>query len=187
MSEQVTQARLLQSAPWLQTIGGRVFDYENLDANEFDADEAAVVLSRTPRFFGHTRWPYTVAQHSVLVARLSGSLPSLLHDVAEVWIGDMIAPLKHYLKSYGDNSYATLENRILAWVARVHNFPSIDFHSETIHFLDMQALATEARDVMLAAPKPWIDLPTPWLQRIEPWEPSYARDEWLRLYEELRR
>lgn len=188
-----TTNNMTMLSPWMQTLRGNAFDFDDLDSNIFDAEEVATVLSRLHRFGGHTRWPYTVAQHSVLVSRrartdymLANPLAALLHDVAESFIGDMIAPLKGYLKSYGDNSYATLENRILSWVARVHDFPSIDFHSDRIRFLDLQALATEARDVMISPPpREWIKLPTPWLQRIEPWESSYARDAWLGLYREL--
>lgn len=181
---------------WIQTLSGRVFDFENLDSNVFDPEEVATVLSRTPRFAGHTKWFYSVAQHCVLVSRQFDdphhnahafyrklTLAALLHDATEAFIGDVSALLKNLLLSKGNEELDDLEHRIWQWIADQHEFSSMIYHE--IKPRDRAALATEARDLLLPPPQPWIELPSPWPERIEPWSQEYARDEWLRVYREL--
>lgn len=175
-------------APWMQTLTGRVFDFENLAVNVFDKHEVASGLAREGRYGNQCKWPYTVAQHSVLVARnvwwSERRLVALLHDVAEVWLGDMIGPLKAYLRSKDNHAYHALERQIQRWAAHEHSLDSTWFYEGDVDFQDKRALATEYRDLMLPPPKPLIDLPNPWKERIEPWHSDYARDEWLGMYED---
>lgn len=170
-------------APWIQTLSGRAFDFVDMTANVWDEKEVATVLSRLPRFNGHSRWFYSVAQHSVLVARQCYGrrlkLPALLHDAPEAIIGDVSAPLKAYLE-IGSRGLKELEADIWNWVADVHEFAPESI--EEIKHEDWRALATEARDLMALKPRPWCPLPPPWEERIEPWCPEYARDEWLEMY-----
>lgn len=175
-------------APWIQTLGGRAFDFEDMPNNAFDQVEVASVLSRIPRFAGHTRWPYTVAQHCVLIARKfdddSLQLTGLLHDATKAFVGDISAPLKHWLKTYGGTTaLKDLERRIWNWIATDHRLdPAL---ISEIRDTDMAALATEARDLMHKPPRPWCKMPPPWPTRIEPWCSEYAKDQWLQVYYEL--
>lgn len=177
------------ATPWIQTLHGRAFDFEDMNSNEFSHQEIGGVLSRIPRFAGHSRWPYTVAQHSVLVSRCffdwEDRLAGLLHDVPEVFVGDISAPLKYWLKSHGGTSaLSELEGRIWDWVAVNAGLRGYDL-GKCVKFVDRQALATEARDLMQRPPKPWIELPHPWKERIDPWHPDYAKDVWIWEYEAL--
>ena len=87
---------------WLQTASGRAFDLLNPSPADVDFDDISLALSRVPRFGGHTRRPYSVAQHSVLVAELLESaghpghvvLQGLLHDATEAYVMDLPRPLK---------------------------------------------------------------------------------------------
>ncbi len=173
-------------APWIQLISGRAFDFECMANNVWDPAEIATVLSRTLRFAGHSRWPYTVAQHSVLVARRFSSgrrqMVALVHDAPEVFIGDISAPLKAYLGG-ANSDLASLEWRIWEWIAGIHGWIP-EFISQ-VEAEDLRALATEARDVMLDPPRAWLELPDPWPQFIEPWHADYARDVWLHTYSEI--
>lgn len=181
---------VVKVAPWIQTVKGRAFDFEDIENNAFDQEEVACVLSRIPRFAGHTKWAYSVAQHCVLVARrvdaINGEfrLAALLHDATEAFVGDISAPLKQWLKTTGGTTaFKSLEGRIWEWIAGDHGLhPRL---LESVRELDMAALATEARDLMEKPPRPWCKLPEPWPDRIEPWSSEYARDEWLREYYEL--
>lgn len=172
-------------APWIQTLNGRAFDFEDMPQNKWDHVEVATILSRIPRFAGHTRWPYTVAQHCVLVSRCfkdrEDRLAAVLHDATEAFIGDISAPLKHWLRDYGGSTaLKTLESRIWEWIADKHYLNEYDLTK--IRYEDMAALSTEARDLMATHPRPWCAMPPPWGQRIEPWCAEYARDQWLRAY-----
>lgn len=173
-------------AAWIQTLYGYAFDFDCMDHNVFDPEEVAEILSRTLRFSGHTKWPFSVAQHSVLMMREQDDgvdrLVALLHDVPEVFIGDITAPLKHYLRA-GSPDLADLEQRIWEWIASIHGFPPE--YKDCIRESDLRALATEARDLMESPPRPWIPLPRTRETRVEPWLQAYARDEWLRCYAAL--
>ena len=65
-------------------------------------EDLAHALANKCRFTGHTRFHYSVAQHSVLVARLawrrgmSRDLQAwgLLHDATEAYLPDVASPLK---------------------------------------------------------------------------------------------
>ena len=87
-------------------LSGRRLDL--LDPSPFDIEieDIAHGLSRVARWNGQTSgdWPYSVAEHSVLVETLlhrlypdlslKWRLAALLHDAAEYVIGDMITPFK---------------------------------------------------------------------------------------------
>jgi 5'-deoxynucleotidase YfbR-like HD superfamily hydrolase len=64
----------------------------------------SVPLSHHVRFSGATRYPYTIAEHSVLVSNISRDLGhdtdvqlhALLHDAHEAFIGDLTTPFQKY-------------------------------------------------------------------------------------------
>jgi hypothetical protein len=73
-------------------INGAVRDLENLDEHAITVEGIAGALSRINRFNGQTPYPYSVAQHSVLVSHLvprTQALEALFHDAAEAFIGDL--------------------------------------------------------------------------------------------------
>lgn len=85
------------------TFSGKNFDPENPQPSQIDLLDIAVALSRISRFVGHTVFPYSVAQHSMLVAQLSPSvkrikLLALLHDADEAYTSDIPSPVKQLLK-----------------------------------------------------------------------------------------
>ena len=86
-------------------------------------DDIAHSLSLINRFGGHAPYPYSVAQHSLLVASV---LPDelkplgLLHDAAEAYIGDMVSPVKRGLSKYMD-----LDQRITRAILAKYNLPAI--------------------------------------------------------------
>lgn len=171
---------------WLQTLKGRVFYLEDMTRNVFDPMEVATSLAGIARFTRHTRWTYSVAQHSVLVARRPTAsrllrLAALLHDASEAFTGDMTAPVKAYLRSRGDVAFDELEDTIGQWIFKLHEIPI--YLADIVKHEDMRALATEARDLMAEPSRPWIKLVNPWDDKISPWTEDYARDAWLEMYE----
>ena len=85
-----------------QTLSGRIVDLNDPDPASIDLDDVATALSRIVRFNGHTKYPYSVAQHCFLGAahlhREGGigaarrALLFLLHDAHETYIGDIATP-----------------------------------------------------------------------------------------------
>lgn len=103
---------------------GRVaYQLGSEDAPGVTVRDIARSLSALNRFTGHTIQPYSVAKHSVYVARLlrrghvySLDLPmhyvalyGLVHDVAETVVQDLSAPLKLALGPDGLAAYKKIE------------------------------------------------------------------------------
>lgn len=91
--------------PEIVTWTGRKIDALNPKPEDFDVRDLARSLARIPRFAGHTRFPYSVAEHSVFVAqRCQGpdAFKALLHDASEALFLDVPSPLKKNLPFYRD-------------------------------------------------------------------------------------
>lgn len=130
--------------------------------------EIAHSLAQINRFNGHCSRPYSVAEHSLLVADLAlvmgasdeVQLAALLHDAHECITGDVSTPIKHVLGS----AWARFENRQAYNVAEHFRLlPVFREHDALIKFCDLTALATERRDLLpwnSALHEPWAILDT---------------------------
>ena len=114
-------------------------------------------LSRIPRFNGHTVKAYSVAEHSVMCARVAidYGLPDrqvrtvLMHDAAEAYIGDMVRPIKKQIVEYQ-------EIEAIVFAAIADKFV-LDTSPETMGLvteIDNAVLAAEARQ-LFPKPAPW--------------------------------
>lgn len=89
---------------WIQTNSIKKFDILNPRPEMVDINDIANSLSHLCRYNGHSNKMYTVAHHSVLVAKtleLMGESPEvvfwgLCHDFSEAYCGDMPYPLKSH-------------------------------------------------------------------------------------------
>lgn len=158
---------------------------------DYDVEEIAHALSNLCRFAGHTREFYSVAQHSVLVARevnerYDGQImlrAALLHDAAEAFCIDMPHPIKCMPEMAG---YRALIKRIERAIAE--QFGLVDFlASDAIKHADLVMLATEKRDLMNGHDfdEYWSGLPPPRRQRITPWDPEDAKMMFLDAWNEF--
>jgi 5'-deoxynucleotidase YfbR-like HD superfamily hydrolase len=107
---------------WQRMLSGRRLDLLDPSPLDVEIEDIAHGLARVARWNGQTRGPhiFSVAQHSILVARFTGALDpgisarwrlmALLHDAPEYVIGDIISPFK---AAVGE-TYKAVENRILA-------------------------------------------------------------------------
>lgn len=113
----------------IRTFTGKYLNVLDPMIDDIDIVDIAHALSHTPRFGGHTRYFYSVAQHSVNVAlnvfsRINNCrysdfdstfkfdllkasklqraivLKALLHDASEAYIGDIPSPIKSELTNY---------------------------------------------------------------------------------------
>ena len=87
------------------------FDILNPDPNLIDLEHIAISLGNQCRFTGLVEEFYSIAEHSINVAKClemyghdrSIVLAGLLHDAAETYISDLNTPLKTYIgKKYKD-------------------------------------------------------------------------------------
>jgi hypothetical protein len=148
-------------------------------------EDIAHALSQLNRFCGHSRKPYSVAEHSVRAAALvpkEDQLWALLHDAAEIYgINDLAAPLKN---THEFAFYRDVEERIQEVV--FERFGLLGDRPESVKLADLTMVSTEARDLMgVADPAAEWHLPPPLERRIVPWSPEVAEIRFLSLFERL--
>lgn len=76
---------------------GDVVNVVELVPEKIDIEDIAHVLSQCNRFAGRTPYPYSVAQHAVLVSYLTSkkhAYEGLHHDDTEAFVGDVISTFK---------------------------------------------------------------------------------------------
>ena len=165
---------------WIQTSSGQVFYPLDPRPEEIHIEDIAHSLSMQCRFLGHCRDFYSVAEHSVRVAR---ELPpelqkwGLLHDAAEAYLGDMVRPLKYHSGAMGD-LFRMYEAALMVAVCQAFELPIKE--PAEVRRMDNVLLMTEKRDLVKMKPKPWEDTEQPLPGIIDPWSPSYAKKEFLR-------
>tara|TARA_R100000049_G_C1953124_1_gene102802 strand:- start:1844 stop:2422 length:579 start_codon:yes stop_codon:yes gene_type:complete len=140
-----------RTSPWIQTYTGRKFYPLESREEDIDIADIAHALSLICRFAGHIRVFYSVAEHSVLVARITDIMSStddetkklwlraaLLHDAHEAYTNDITTPLK-----IGFPKLAETQNVIQGLIVKKFNLSGAD--SQLIKRADATALALEAR------------------------------------------
>lgn len=109
----------------IQTATGGHFNFDDPLSSDFNIMDIAHALSHIPRFAGHTRSFYSVAEHSTMVLdylekledQSEGELKisyetkmaALLHDAAEAFISDIPRPFKHRIPQIAEEEAKVLE------------------------------------------------------------------------------
>jgi len=169
---------------WLQTFTGRAFYPLDPRPEDVDIRDIAHALACTNRFNGHTRAPYSVAQHAVLVSFAAppwAAFAALHHDDSEAYIGDMIRPLKTEMPEF-QKIEAPLQAVIEQALGVDTSDPAI---REAVRLADNTLLAMEKRDLCSESPLPWGPLPEPLETRVVPWAWHIAEETFLRRHEQL--
>ncbi|MGB6054628.1 MAG: hypothetical protein WBG17_05250 [Burkholderiaceae bacterium] len=173
----------------IQTVSGRYVNLLEPDPESITITDIARALSLINRFGGHTRTPYTVAQHSILVAGImprEWQLHGLLHDAAEAYLGDMVQPLKHQPEM---RPFRERESVMQAAIYKSLGLSpcSPDGCHDAVRRADLTVLATERRDLMPPDAQPWVILTgiEPMHKRIRPMRPQVAEAEFLSRFKEL--
>src|SRR3990167_2440333 len=170
---------------WIQTYTGRVHDLEHPDPAHLDLRDIAHALSQINRFTGHTKKPYSVAQHCVLVSRMLSpelKLCGLMHDAAEAYIADINSPLKRLL----GESYASIEREHEQAIATRWGLPHP--WPLAVKVVDTRLMLTEVRDLLGPSPQAWqVDAEpyAPDVLTVVPWTAREAEERWLWAYDDL--
>lgn len=152
----------------LETVSGVMFDVINPTPEMVNLDDIAWSLSRQARFNGMTipLIPYSVAQHSINVAKRVGRetgnvaliKAALMHDAAEAYISDIPSPIKHIPELRPVIKAA--EEKILRVIFESFDLPwPKDDHWKIIEESDMYWRAVEAYQFMYSRGKDWEGLP----------------------------
>lgn len=163
--------------PWFQTYRGVMFHITNPSADELLFDDIAHALAYQCRFNGHTTAFYSIAQHSVLVARclseqfgethVAWLRTALFHDSAEAYMGDMVRPLK-----ITDAHFRRVEAQLEEVIAQRFNllFPM----PYLIKRADNAVLLAERNALMSPPPRPWSQTEEPYAGLDTYWPPETA-------------
>ncbi|MDB6452789.1 HD family hydrolase [Falsirhodobacter sp. 20TX0035] len=117
---------------WQRMLSGRRLDLLNPTPMDIEIEDIAHGLAFVARWNGQTLgdWPYSVAEHSLLVERIftrlqpeatkAEQLAALLHDAPEYVIGDMISPVKSAIGP----GYKELDLRLTTAIHRRFGLPA---------------------------------------------------------------
>lgn len=91
---------------WMQTYTGKVIEIANPKPEDIDIVDIAHALVRLCRYGGHVTTWYSVAGHSLAMAKFAETLTDqamlecLLHDATEAYLGDTISPVRKLLTDW---------------------------------------------------------------------------------------
>jgi hypothetical protein len=128
----------------IQTRTGVLIDVLNPSPGDFNLVDIGSALAKTNRFGGHTVEPYSVAQHSVIMAKLvpeEDRLWALMHDATEAYIGDLPKPIKNTLPAWDE-----MEGRIMGVIAEKYGL-TLPMPA-SVKEADVRLFLTEVRDLM---------------------------------------
>lgn len=186
---------------WQRMLSGRRLDLLDPSPLDIEIEDIAQGLSRVARWNGQTTGdhPFTVAQHSLVVADLCRALEpklpvrwelaALLHDASEYVIGDMISPFKTALGL----DYKAFEHRLEAAVHIRFGLPADlpETVSKLIKRADRACAYHEAVQIagfgqaearrLFTPPRKLLDL------TIEPAAPAATKDKFLARFARLYR
>ncbi|KKM77926.1 hypothetical protein LCGC14_1365080 [marine sediment metagenome] len=184
---------------------GFLFDFACPEEMVVDIRVIAHSLANVNRFNGHTRVPYSVAEHCVRMSYIEDGypgepLPNLLHDSAEAYLTDLCSPQKRnmYFGLGSDKSHLTftpfkeVEYDVLRTIYKKLGLMYDSSTEAATKKADLLILGMEARDLLppqVLKWQPYIDLierAGPLLtEKIYPWGWQLAEMEYLNRFKEL--
>jgi 5'-nucleotidase len=124
------KATLFKYNGCINTYSGKIFSFIEPTPDMIDIKDIARGLAFSGHFGGQTPKFFSVAQHSMLVVKITSEgegadyrklLAALLHDGSEGYTGDMLKPLKELLPEF-----KIIENKITAAIFKKYNL-SLDY------------------------------------------------------------
>ena len=138
---------------WIQTFTGKKFPLDTPDPAHIYIEDIAHALSLLCRFNGHCTRFYSVAEHSVHVAREIDpalAMIGLLHDAAEAYLGDVPSPLKAQLPRFKE-----FEWKMEQAIGKRFGVDPELFSCAELKRADVQLLVDEKAVLMVEEPDTW--------------------------------
>ena len=179
---------------FIQTFTGIDFDLLEPKVETINLIDIAHSLSMNCRYNGHASRHYSVAEHSVLLAKemlkqrksmdeeecRGASIGLLFHDAHEAYTGDVTSPLKRlgYLAEIAKNVDARIERVMCKKLGISRTL----LHSPLVKEYDMRILHDEKRALLSNKGKSWnIEQYEPLGVQIQGWKASRARREFMEM------
>lgn len=183
-----TGAEAPRKGDWMQVFSGAAAYPLDLRVEDIDIKDIAHSLSMQCRYAGHCLRYYSVAEHSVLMARklleLHGSksiaLAALLHDAPEAYLVDVPRPIKPYL-----TGYRQIEGR--AWAVVAEKFGVDPNLSILVQCADEDILWDEREQNMAPSALDWNLRGKPLGVELQFWSPPVAERRFWLTFDELTR
>lgn len=167
----------------LQTSTGKMFFPLTPAVEDICIRDIARSLAMQCRFNGHVMFPYSVAQHSVIMSHNVApefAFEALMHDASEAYVGDMIRPIKYALPEF-----LVMEEGVNIAIAHCFGLP--EKMSAEVKEADNAIIYYEKRDVV-GGSQPWPGVEDPgWGIKIHPMRWDQAETLFLDRYKELTR
>ena len=119
----------------MRASNGRLIDLLDVKPSDIDFSVVGYSLANIPRFTGHAKPKWSVAQHSLLMADLvtkTAAPYALLHDAHEIFSNDLSSPFKNAMAAIipdGDKAYrmlcATFDAAIFEAAELIYPIPSM--------------------------------------------------------------
>jgi hypothetical protein len=158
-SLQSDDKRRVIHGPTILLSNGAYFDFLNPGGSQWGAREISIALSKVCRFAGHCSGFYSVAEHSVLVAKLvppEHRLAALLHDAHEAFTGDLTYPLKRLLGQLVRDIEDRIDAELFArFGVALPLDPCIKEADRWMLHIEQRRLMTNHDEWPAAAPPPW--------------------------------
>lgn len=133
-----------------RTFTGRLMNVMRPEPEMIDIEDIAHALSQIPRWGGHAKQFYSVAQHCVFVSRLADDelrLSALLHDASEAYLMDVPSPIKAMMPQY-----KSMEAKLMKVIFRKYNIPYP--MPDLVKHYDEVALQYEWYNLVVGDPQP---------------------------------
>jgi hypothetical protein len=167
--------------PWIVLADGHEASMAYPDIAAIEAPRLAHALAQINRFNGHAMRPYSVAEHSLLVADIAerllgldvhGQMAALVHDFHEAITGDLSTPAKAQVgqpwRSFEGGFAHLTARRFRVCTATISN-------RDAIRHADLLALATERAQLMPRMQETGVpSTPWPCLAGIEPLSTTFV-------------
>lgn len=182
LTEKLNRPEVIEKS-WVITLSGTRFNILKPDPEAVRIEDIACALARQARFNGHTRFFYSVGQHSCLGAEVSPTkeiaLHMLFHDATEAYVGDLVSPVKALLPDF-----EVIESRIHWAISKKigleYPLPKV------VKQIDRRLLATEVRDLITKDIASWgIGPDEPFEFPIIPWPPEVTEARFLEIARKL--
>lgn len=171
-------------------FSGTIIDPLNPDPSLILIEDVAHSLAMQCRFTGHTRYHYSVAQHSVgcsFLAPKGWEFWALLHDAPETFMSDIARPIKRSSTEFGA-VYRAIEDVLMDAVCKRFGLVMQDGGlPKQVGYVDELMLANEITTLMPPHPiyRGWEDypkVPAKYLRRLTP---EQAEADFMHRYYEL--
>ena len=174
----------------ITTFTGKMFSLIDPVIDDIDIRDIAHALAMQCRWTGHSKFHYSVAQHSYYCSFLGpakNALDHLMHDASEAYLSDMSRPLKYYTNA--GIAYQLIETVMQNAIGRRFNLKR---QPASVHIADNQMLFAE-RDQLMSGTLVWDksltihkDFGTA-ATKIKQWSPEHAEKMFLKRFHELYR